>query len=127
MLCFAPFYKVCCAGGGRCKLMIALKHSNYYFPTNGFTRRKTGHYTQCVNCRRANTQHQTLIKPTQQHVTTLMTSLHLFQAVPQLMSSLKGPFASMWVVNTAVPDAVVPCLRWLQAYGVKQQVKFTAE
>lgn len=122
---------MCSSGGERCNLVIVLKreHSNSIFPLTylpGVKQAIILKDAQCVNCRHANTQHKALIKPAQQHVTTLV-SLHLFQAVPQLMSSLKVPFASMGVVNAAVPDAVAPCLRWLQAYESKQQIKFTAE
>ena len=44
-----------------------------------------------------------LIKAAQQHVTALVSPLHLFQAVPQLMSSPNVTFATMRVVNAVLP------------------------
>lgn len=68
-----------------------------------------------------------LIKAAQQHVTALISPMQLFQAVPQLMSSPNVAFATMGVVNSTPSDAVASCLCWLQAYGGKQHIKFTAE
>ena len=64
-----------------------------------------------------NTKYKFLIIAAQQHVTTLVSPLHLFQAVQRLMSALNVAFATVAVVNTALPDA----------RGAKQHIKFTAE
>ncbi len=79
-----------------------------------------------LNCTHTNIQYEALIKAAQQHVTALMSPLHLFQAVPQLQSSLNVTFATMGVVNTVLSDVEAPCLCWLQAYRAKQHIKFMA-
>ena len=68
---------------------------------------------QCANCRHTNIQYRALIKAAQQHVTALMSPLHLSQAVPQLMSPLNVTFATVGVVNTALLDAAASCMCWL--------------
>lgn len=82
---------------------------------------------QCASCRNTNIQYNLLIKAAQQHVTTLVSPLHLFQAVQQLMSILNVAFATMGAVTNPLPDAGASRLCWLQAYGVKQHIKFTTE
>lgn len=120
---------MCSAGGGRCYLAIVLKKGTFktVFSTKTSAKRKTGHYPEgCPVCKLQTHKYiqcKALIKTAQQHVTALMSPLHLFQAVPQLMSSLNVTFTTTGVVNTVLPDAGAFCLCLLQAYGAKKKKK----
>lgn len=81
---------------------------------------KTDHYCEgCPVCKLpTHTQiyrDTVLIKEAQQHVTTLMSLLHLPHTVQQLTSSVNVALPTMGVVNTALPDAGVSRLCLLRA------------
>lgn len=113
----------CSAGGGRRNLLICVKKGNIQHIILAVTHLQSEKQAIILkDVQTADTQTyrtRPLIKAAQQHVTALVSPLHLFRAVPPLMSSPNVTFATTGVVNAILPRC--QCVLPAPAAGLRSE------